>query len=429
MPEPETNRITRRQFAWNALGYGATATLAGELTVLARRAWARRRDQSAAASRPDISGANSLESHAAARGLLYGAAVDPNLLDVKGIAAGHSTDAYTQLVAGQTGVLVAENAMKWAALRPTPTSFNFTQADRLMRFAELTQKRVRGHNLCWHEALPYWFSATATKENARQLLTDHIRTVAGHFRGRIHSWDVVNEAIHPEEGLPDGLRDSPWLRLIGPDYIELAFRTAAEADPNAILTYNDYDIEADSPSQVKKRAQVLALLRRLKTSGVPIGALGIQSHLHAAAQPPGAGLTACIRACAEMNLQVFVTEMDVNCHGLDLSQNARDEKVAQIYRDYLGRVLAEPNVPIVLTWGITSAHTWLNSPWDENDRLPGGVRQRPLPFDDDYNPTPAFFALRDALDAAHPQPHASAHESVQERAGFSEKSESQTAHD
>jgi len=406
--------LTRRQFAWRALGYGACAALAVEAASLAGRAWARRRREFAAATQPAITGDNSLEAHAAAHSLLYGCAVVPELLDVDGVAAGHSADGYTELVAGQTGILVAENAMKWGPLRPAPDQYRFTAADRLMRFAELTQKRVRGHNLCWHEALPHWFSSTANKQNARQLLTDHIRTVAGHFRGRLHSWDVVNEAIEPKDGMPNGLRNSPWYQLIGPDYIELAFRTAAEADPNAILTYNDYDIETDRPDQVEKRAQVLALLRRLKAAGVPIRALGVQSHLHAADPQPGVSLTAFIRECAKMDLQAFVTEMDVNCHGLDLSQDDRDEAVARIYRDYLGRVLAEPNVPIALTWGISSARTWLNTPFAQEDQLPHGARQRPLPFDDDYSPTPAFFALRSALDSVprgNPAYHAADEES------------------
>jgi endo-1,4-beta-xylanase len=390
MPQPGPLRLTRRQFAWTALGYCA----------FAGRAWAQRDSRYADATQPAVTGANALEAHASARGLLYGAAVDPELLDLDGLASGRTTDAYTQLFADQTGILVAEDAMKWGPLRPSPTSFNFTQADRLMRFAELTQKRVRGHNLCWHEELPYWFSSTATPQNARQLLTDHIRTVVGHFRGRIHSWDVVNEAINPQDGQRDGLRNSPWFQLIGPDYIELAFRTAAEADPSAMLTYNDYGIENDGPKDTEKRAQVLALVRRLKAAGVPIRALGIQSHLSAAGQQPGGSLTRLIRTCAQMDLEVFVTEMDVNCHGLDLSQEMRDKLVAKVYRDYLGRVLAEPNVPVALTWGITSAHTWLNSS-RPSDSLPHGARQRPLPFDDDFNPTPAFFSLRAALDAAH----------------------------
>jgi endo-1,4-beta-xylanase len=155
--------------------------------------------------------------HAAARGLLFGTAVVPQLLDVDNFAAGKPTNPYTQLIAAQANILVAENAMKWGALRPAADKFDFTQADKLIRFASLAGQRVRGHNLCWHESVPGWLKATATKDSARQLLTEHIQTVAGHFRGQLHSWDVVNEAINPPDGLPDGLRKTLWLDLIGPD--------------------------------------------------------------------------------------------------------------------------------------------------------------------------------------------------------------------
>jgi endo-1,4-beta-xylanase len=332
--------------------------------------------------------------------LLYGAAVNPALLDVDGVASGSTTDGYTQLVEQQTNILVAENAMKWAALRPTAQSFDFAQADRLMRFAALTGDRVRGHNLCWHEALPAWFAATANKDNARKLLVEHIQTVAGRYRGRIHSWDVVNEAVNPKDGRADGLRNSPWLELVGPDYIEVAFQTAALADPGAKLTYNEYDIELDTPEQMEKRGQVMVLLRRLKARGIPIQAVGVQSHLKADGAQPGAGLVEFVRQAGKMGLEVFVTEMDVNTRGVEGGPEAQDAAVAQVYRNYLGMMLAEPNVPVALTWGITSAHSWLNESKQPWAKRPDGARQRPLPFDDDLRPTPAFAAIREAIDAS-----------------------------
>jgi endo-1,4-beta-xylanase len=347
-------------------------------------------------------GPDSLRAHAQAHGLLYGAAVVPQLLDVDGLAAGSTSDPYTQLVAAQANIVVAENAMKWGPLRPTPASFNFTQADRLMRFASLAGQKVRGHNLCWHEQLPMWFKSTATKDNAKQLLVDHIHAVAGRYRGQIHSWDVVNEAVEPKDGHPDGLRKTPWLELLGPDYIEIAFRTAAAADPSAKLTYNDYDIELDTPEQAAKRGQVLGLLERLKARNVPIHAVGIQSHLRADGPQAGAGLGSFIRDVKKMGFEVYVTEMDVNTRGVDGGPEVQDSAVARVYRDYLGLVLPEPNVAAVLTWGITDGHTWLNSkaPWAQRK---DGAAQRPLPFDDDLHPTPAFDALREAMDRSRPQ--------------------------
>ena len=335
-----------------------------------------------------------------ARGLAYGAAVNPALLDVDGVASGNTTDGYTRLVQAQTNMLVAENAMKWAGLRPTAQEFDFALADRMMRFAALIGARVRGHNLCWHEALPEWFKTTATKDNARKLLVEHIQTVVSRYRGQVQNWDVVNEAINPKDGRADGLRDSPWLELIGPDYIELAFQTAAAADPAARLTYNDYDIELDTPEQTEKRGQVMVLLRRMKARGIPIHAVGVQSHLKADGPQPGAGLTAFMRQAAKMGLDILVTEMDVNTRSLEGGPEAQDAAVARVYRDYLGMVLAEPNVPAVLTWGITSAHSWLNESKQPWARRADGARQRPLPFDDELQPTPAFMAIRDAIDAA-----------------------------
>jgi len=223
MSQSVKSKLTRRRFCRAAAAIGSLGAL-GRFGALAQTLPAL----------IDTTGPGSLRSHAAVQGLLYGAAVNPVLLDVDGAAAGKSVDPYTLLFAAQANILVAENSMKWGALRPAPDKFDFTQGDRLVRFAGIEGQRVRGHNLCWHESNPGWLKTTANKDNARQFLTEHIQTVAGHFRGKLHSWDVVNEAINPSDGLPDGLRKTLWLDLIGPDYLELAFRTAAAADPRSL---------------------------------------------------------------------------------------------------------------------------------------------------------------------------------------------------
>jgi len=390
MTEMKSVRWTRREFGRAMLAMGTGAGIPRWL----------RAAQTATGAGANVTGSDSLRAHAAARGLMYGTAVVPQLLDVDGLAAGTTTDGYTQLIKAQANILVAENAMKWGALRPSPGVFDFTQADKLMRFAALTEQRVRGHNLCWHEGNPAWLKTTANKENARQLLTQHIQTVAGHFRGQLHSWDVVNEAIDPKDGVAAGLRKTIWLDLIGPEYLELAFRTAAAVDPTAKLTYNDYGIELDTPDQTEKREQVLALLRRFKAQNVPIHAVGVQSHLNADGPEPGAGLVTLIREAGKMGLEVYITEMDVNTRKIGGGPEAQDVAVAHVFGDYPRLVLAEPNVPILLTWGITSEHSWLTQskqPWAVR---PDGARQRPLPFDDDLKPTAAFAALRSAIDSA-----------------------------
>ena len=334
-----------------------------------------------------FTGPDSLRSHATPRGLLVGCAVVPELL------SGNAQ--YAGLVAEQCSILVPENALKWQALRPAPDKYDFRGADAIMAFAQAHDQRVRGHNLCWHEALPAWFAATVTKENAQQFLTEHIHTVAGRYAGKLQSWDVVNEAIDPKSGRPDNLRNSPWLEMIGPDYLDIAFRTARQADPTVLLTYNDYSIELDTPDQTAKREAVMALMRGMKARGVPIDAVGVQSHLDASAGPPGAGLLKFVRDLHGMGLQVFVTELDVNDRKLTSPVELRDLAVAAIYGNYLAMMLAEPNVNVALTWGITDRYTWLRGPkYGRADGQPN----RPLPFDADYNPAPAFFAERDAID-------------------------------
>jgi endo-1,4-beta-xylanase len=342
------------------------------------------------ASAEAVDGPQSLRVHAQARELFVGCAVVPEKL------AGEP--AYANTVAQQANLLVAENAMKWRALRPAPDKYNFAPADAILTFANAHDQRLRGHNLCWHEALPDWFQSTATPANARRLLTDHIQRVAGHFAGKLHSWDVVNEAIDVKDGRPDGLRKSPWLGLVGPDYIEIAFRAARIADSTALLTYNDYGIELDTPDQAQKRAQVLALVTRLRLRGVPIHAVGVQSHLTAGEAVPGSGLRDFIRAVGELDMQVFITELDVSDQQLSGPVPVRDAAVAKLYGDYLALVLAEPNVTAVLTWGITDRYTWLDHHHSRSDGQP----QRCLPFDADYQPTPAFFAMRTAIDSRPP---------------------------
>jgi endo-1,4-beta-xylanase len=338
----------------------------------------------------DVSGARSLRAHAEKQGLLVGCAVVPERLT--------GEPAYGNLVAGQANILVAENAMKWAALRPAPDKFDFRGADELLAYATEHEQKVRGHNLCWHEALPDWFAGTVTKDNAQQFLVQHIQTVAGRYAGKLHSWDVVNEAVDPKSGRPDSLRKSPWLDLIGPDYIELAFHAARQADPAALLTYNDYGIENDSADDREKRGQVLMLVRRLKARGVPIDAVGVQSHLSVTDPPPGAGLQEFVRELRGMGVQVFVTELDVNERKLEGSVSERDAAIAKFYKNYVSMMVAEPNVSAVLTWGITDRYTWLDGA--KFARL-DGKPQRCLPFDSDDQPAPAFFALRDAIDSRH----------------------------
>ena len=378
-PPPTPLHVSRTP--WSRRSFLATASLA--LAGCGRPASV----LSPAPPSQEFEGPASLRQHAAQHNLLYGCAVNVPRLT--------SDPAYAALVVAQSSILVAENAMKWGPLRPTPTSFNFDQADALIAFAEENHIKLRGHNLVWHMQLPAWFAGYANAANADQLLLNHIEQVAGRYAGRMHSWDVVNEAVQVTDGRPDGLRATPWLQLLGAGYIETAFRAARRADPQALLTYNDYGIEGEDPASQRKRDAVLLLLRRLKTRDVPLDAMGIQSHISAGPRHVyGAGLLRFLADVRQLGLEVFLTELDVNDRDLPADVATRDEAVAATYQRYLDLVLAEPAVRAVLTWGITDRYTWLNGENARADHLP----ERCLPFDNAYVPTDAFFAIRNSFD-------------------------------
>jgi endo-1,4-beta-xylanase len=375
---------TRREWMRQAAGVTAVAAMPGLLGRETLAGTPENRNQA-------ITGAGSLKAHAAARGLLAGCAVNAALL--------REEEGFRTLLAEQCSIVVPENCLKWRILRPTADSYDFTDADNLIAFAEAHGMKVRGHNFVWHESIPAWFAAAVNKDNAQKFLVDHIHAVGERYKGKIHSWDVVNEAIWVPDGRPDGLRSSsPWFQLLGPEYIDLAFRTAREADPAALLTYNEYGIENDSDENGKKRAAVLALLRRMKADKVPLDALGIQSHLKAVSKDGfGKGLPELLDGAKALGLQVFVTELDVNDDAVETEDIAeRDKTVAGVYRDYLTQVLQGREVKAVLTWGVSDKDSWLNK--GKVRKLHPERLQRPLPFDPDYAPAPAFFAMRDCFD-------------------------------
>jgi|SRR5580658_1713561 endo-1,4-beta-xylanase len=328
-----------------------------------------------------------LRELAHSKGLYFGSAIsDPQL----------KRPDLTQLVLDQCSILVPENQMKWRATHPEQDRFDFTQADAFMNFAESHHIPARGHNLCWHEHNPAWLDTAITPQNAVSLLTMHIQTVVARYKGRIHSWDVVNEAIDPAQKNPQSLRNSLWLQNIGEDYVELAHRTAAKADPAALLTYNDFDIETDVPAQQAKREAILAMLQRFTNKGVPIHAVGVQAHLRTnEGVPTWNGLDKFLSEIEKLHLQVYVTELDVDDQFMPADIPERDRQVAEIYRSFLATVLRHNSVKAVLTWCLSDRDSWLQNFRPRKDNLP----QRPLPFDAQLNPKPAFYALRDALAA------------------------------
>jgi endo-1,4-beta-xylanase len=217
--------------------------------------------------------------------------------------------------------------------------------------------------------------------------------VVKRYAGKMHSWDVVNEAIELKDGRSDGLRDNPWLEFLGADYIELAFRIAARSDPKALLVYNETDLEYDEAHQMA----VLKLLERLKSKGTPIHALGVQSHLRGDRDDFNPQkFRKFLRDVSSLGLKIMITELDVIDKDLPMEIGKRDLLVAAAYEDYLNAVLAEKSVIAAINWGFTDRYNWVTEFLPRLDGSPA----RPLPFDRDLKPKLAWNAIARAFDRA-----------------------------
>ncbi|MEC4817164.1 MAG: endo-1,4-beta-xylanase [Scytonema sp. PMC 1069.18] len=331
-----------------------------------------------------------LKQLAAAKGLIYGAAATQYDLspDIKFAAS----------FAQQCGILVPNLELKWDALRPTPSKFNFKRADWLAEFARSHNIPFRGHTLVWELALPKWFKEKVNRQNAEKFLIQHINTVTKRYAGKMHSWDVVNEAIaYHRSHRSDGLSINPWLSFLGKNYIDLAFRVAAEADPKAMLVYNDRWLDYDTFRDSGQRVAVLKLLEHLKTIKTPVHALGIQAHLYGAeTRFNPRQFRNFLKDVASLGLKILITELDVKDYGLPSNPAIRDRIIAAAYEDYLSVVLDEKAVIAVITWGLSDRYTWLSTYAPRPDGLP----VRPLPLDSNLKPKLAWYAIARAFDHA-----------------------------
>ncbi|BAY96484.1 endo-1,4-beta-xylanase [Tolypothrix tenuis PCC 7101] len=377
--------LNRRGFLYLGLG---TAASIGALTI--SKAMPPKKTIPVSPLRRDfqVVGQTPLKIRAASKGLIYGA--DCGTLNLE------AEPELAKVLVRECSMLVA-GFLKWDLLRPTPDSFDFQRGDWFAKFARNNKMSLRGHTLVWYMSLPAWFKETVNKQNAKQFLTQHIQKVMGHYAGQMHSWDVVNEAIAVEDGYSRGLRKMPWLEFLGPDYIEMAFRIAAQADPKAQLVYNDYGLEYDTPENEAKRNAVLKLLEHLKSREVPIHAFGIQSHLlaHETRFNPQK-LQKFLKEVADLGLKIMVTELDVIDQELPADVAVRDRIVAAAYEDYLGAVLEVPAVNAVINWGLSDRHTWLAEFQARKD----GAAVRPLAWDADFKPKLAWNAIARAFDKA-----------------------------
>jgi endo-1,4-beta-xylanase len=377
----DERELTRRLFLAGLAGVGgATAAACGSGSAAASPV-----APGTPATPPAASVGRPLREVAQATGRFYGAAVEPSTLN--------SDAAFRAAVTTECGIITPENSLKWAALRPAPDQFDFSRGDALRDFAASSGMAFRGHTLVWHNSLPAWFASTVNAQNAERYLTEHITTVARHYAASIQSWDVVNEAVDPASGRADGLRASPWLTMLGPQYIDLAFATAAAADPGALLCYNEYGLEFTWSGS--RRDATLRLLAGLQSRGVPLHALGVQGHVGGTgwAQFDASGFGAFLRDVARLGLRIYVTELDVKDNTMSADVTARDQQVAAVYRDYLAVALAEPAVAAVITWGLSDKYSWIKTSAPRSD----GLAVRPLPLDADMKRKPAWDAIAAAF--------------------------------
>jgi endo-1,4-beta-xylanase len=306
---------------------------------------------------------------------------------------------FVQAIKDNFNMLTPGNELKWPRLQPSPGSFDFTDADWMVNFCESNGLLVHGHNLCWNSPSgnPNWFKTTLDKSNAARFLTEHITTVMRHYAGRIDSWDVVNEPTVFWSKRSDGLYPGVWVDLLGPTYIDTAFHAAAAADPKALLVLNVYDVEQGTPDHETTRGTTIALLKQLLARGVPVHAVGMESHLDASTPPGGVGLSTFIQQIRDMGLQVLITELDVNDTHLDGSFQARDQVIAQMYRDYLLQVVPASGAKRVIFWTPSDKWDWLNSTNIPQFRREDGTPHRPGLFTDTMARKSAFGAVESSL--------------------------------
>ena len=310
---------------------------------------------------------DTLKAAAAEAGRLVGTAVQATLL---------ANPQYSAVVDREFTYLTAEYQMKWNVIEPAPGALDFGPGDAIVDYAMSRGMQVKGHTFIWHGATPSWVNGLSTAD-FRTAFERHIRTVAARYRGRVHAWDVVNEAV-ADSGT--SLRDTVFRQKLGDGYIAEAFRIARDADPQARLFYNDYGGEGLNP----KAERIYQLVLDLKSNGVPIDGIGLQMHLSANSRPSDAEIAANMSRLAGLGLVVHISEMDVRINNVGGSDQARLEAQRATYRDVVRVCRMEPRCEAVTFWGFTDAHTWISG-------------DRPLLFDAQYAPKPAYYGVLDAL--------------------------------
>jgi endo-1,4-beta-xylanase len=335
--------------------------------------------------------AQTLRQAADRDGLLVSTAVRPSQL---------SEPAYASTLAREFNMVEAEDAMKWWVLRPDAATYDFRQGDELVRFALAYQMKVRGHCLVWSRDNPKWLTqGHFTKRQLSQLLHEHIDRVMSHYAGQVFAWDVVNEALDENGNVRSSIwYDQPGIGFSGhaTKYIEQVFRWAHQADPHALLFYN----EAEGEGLNRKSDAIYAMVKNFKHHGIPIDGVGLQLHLSLQGSDIpaiAASVSANIARLTALGVQVHITELDVSLP-LDSSGQVRAEDLsrqADVYRGVVRACLNSAGCTAIQTWGFTDKYSWIGS----HSR---GARGQALPFDRAYQPKAAYRAVLEEILAGRP---------------------------
>jgi endo-1,4-beta-xylanase len=303
-----------------------------------------------------------------------------------------------KFIPAQFNSITPENIMKCEVIHPGWNEYNFALADKYVAYGQSHKMFIVGHTLIWHSQLPSFVKNIKSRDSLLLFMTNHINTVAGRYAGKVNSWDVVNEALN-DDGT---LRNSIFMEKLGEDYIRKAFELAAKAAPNTELYYNDYNIE-----QPKKRAGVIALIKKLQASGTRIDGVGIQAHWNIKGIPLQ-DIENSILEYSALGLKVSFTELDISClpnpwdlKGAEVNQNFEGSpamnpypnglpdslqlKLANCYEDLFKLFIKyKDKIERVTFWGVNDGQSWLNN-WPIKGRT-----NYPLLFDRDFKGKPAF---------------------------------------
>ena len=323
----------------------------------------------------------SLRELAARRGLLIGGCVNSAAFE-QGLQ-GNEAD-YLRVLAEQFNILTPENATKFGPLSPAPGRYDWRIPDAMFDFAAKHGMQVRVHTGIWHHQTPAWLTEEAySPEQIEQIACEHLSALGQRYGDRMYCWDVVNEAI--DDKPPHGLRDSIWKRGAGDDYVAKAFQWAHEAAPNVKLVYNEYGTTEGG----SKADAVYEKVTAFKLRGVPIHAVGFQTHLLGGESPDRDAIVRNLQRFADLGLELHVTEMDVAIAPYNGTMDEKLARQAEVYRLVLEACLAVKGFTVFQLWGFTDRYSWVPSFKKCDDAA--------LIFDTQYRPKPAFFAMREAL--------------------------------